>query len=396
MSATKARAPAATQAQHLAWLQAKADADAVEAIALGKKGADAPQGSVCQERLLLDRFRSTVHAKKVGNAWVNINKHQKKKTDGQRVIRCLLEAATLSNNTNLMQDDYGRSKKDLEELKCCADRLYKYFTDTVERDPTWRIVVGGSVSDAPDLRSVRASLVWMRLFLNSRMNEFSYTFGRIGLTRKAKTARRVNFTVAMSNAMLDIFGRPLDGVVVALAKVFFDTEDLTIYQIKHAREAAALRRSRADAPELHLPTTQISKIIGIKGQIDGDIYRLVLSRRDSPTEQGKSRFVLTPRDEQGLPMPRELVDVVTEICFRPTGGCTAAMSGDFVLRAEEVEPVAAAMKKYGVKAILFDEDEERPKEPPRRSVMHFWAIDDSIKLAKAVRAALDKTAILTG
>jgi hypothetical protein len=381
MVTSKKIAVIASRAQHLAWQRAKTDADVVEATALGKKEAEAPEGNVYQERLLLDRLRSTENAKKVSKAWVNINKYQKENTAGQRVIKRLLEAATLSSNTKFMLADYQRSNKDLQELKYCADQLYKYFTDTVERDPTWKIVAGGSVSDAPDLWSVRNSLVWMRLFLNSRVNEFSQTFGQIGLTRKDKaaTARRVNFTVAMSDAMLEIFGRPLDDVVLALAMVFFDTEDLTVYQIKHAREAAELRRRRADAPEFQLPTAQIDKIIGIKGQIDGGAYRFVLTQRD-------------PHTEQGMPKPVGIMDVVTGICFRPTGDRMVAMSGDFVLRAHEVEPVGTAMRAHGIDALVSDMGDE---EPSRLSFMHFWAAGDSIKIATGLRAAMDKTTILS-
>jgi hypothetical protein len=31
------------------------------------------------------------------------------------------------------------------------------------------------------------------------------------------------------------------------------------------------------------------------------------------------------------------------------------------------------------------------REEPRRFFMHFWAVDDAVKLAKGLRAALDHT-----
>ena len=78
----------------------------------------------------------------------------------------------------------------------------------------------------------------------------------------------------------------------------------------------------------------------------------------------------------------------TAINFQPTGGGKAAITGDFVLRGSEVNPVIRALRERhrGHRAAQSLLDEE-----PRLFFMHFWANDDAVKLARGLRAALDQT-----
>ncbi|WP_433968049.1 DUF1259 domain-containing protein [Tunturiibacter gelidiferens] len=79
----------------------------------------------------------------------------------------------------------------------------------------------------------------------------------------------------------------------------------------------------------------------------------------------------------------------TAINFQPTGNGRAAISGDFVMLAREVNPVIRALRTNGIEVeamhnhMLFDE--------PHLYFMHFWANDDAVKLAQGLRAALDET-----
>lgn len=81
--------------------------------------------------------------------------------------------------------------------------------------------------------------------------------------------------------------------------------------------------------------------------------------------------------------------VATAINFQPTGGGRAAVTGDFVLIATEVNPVISALRENEIAVtavhnhMLF--------ESPRLFFMHFWANDDAVKLARGLRSALDKT-----
>jgi Domain of Unknown Function (DUF1259) len=75
------------------------------------------------------------------------------------------------------------------------------------------------------------------------------------------------------------------------------------------------------------------------------------------------------------------------INFQPTGGGKAAVTGDFVLIASEVNPVLRALRaSVEVTAVhnhMLDDQ-------PCLFFMHFLANDDAAKLAKGLRAALDK------
>jgi hypothetical protein len=76
------------------------------------------------------------------------------------------------------------------------------------------------------------------------------------------------------------------------------------------------------------------------------------------------------------------------INFQPTGGGKAAITGDFVLTSKEVNPVAKALRDNGIEVTALHN--HMLEEQPRLFFMHFWANDDAEKLAKGLRAALDK------
>ncbi len=82
--------------------------------------------------------------------------------------------------------------------------------------------------------------------------------------------------------------------------------------------------------------------------------------------------------------------VATAVNFQPTGGGKAAITGDFVLTGDEVNPVIKALRSHGITVTALHS--HMLDEQPRLFFMHFWANDDAIKLASGVRAALDKTA----
>ena len=80
----------------------------------------------------------------------------------------------------------------------------------------------------------------------------------------------------------------------------------------------------------------------------------------------------------------------TGINFQPTGGGKAAITGDFVLIGSEVNEVVRTLRGNGIEVTAIHS--HMLTEEPRIIFMHFWANDDAIKLAKGLRAALDKTA----
>jgi Domain of Unknown Function (DUF1259) len=131
-------------------------------------------------------------------------------------------------------------------------------------------------------------------------------------------------------------------------------------------------------PAVDLDTAQLDQIIGAKGQANGGVYQFAVPRRDPITEHGAS---LIPPGPSG---------VATAINFQPTDGGKAAITGDFVLLGEEVNPVIKALRTNGIEVTAIHS--HMLIEQPRLFFMHFWANDDALKLANGLRAALDKTA----
>jgi hypothetical protein len=131
-------------------------------------------------------------------------------------------------------------------------------------------------------------------------------------------------------------------------------------------------------PAIELDTAQLDQIIGAKGQANGGVYQFAVPRRDPITEGG---MTLTPAGPMG---------VATGIGFQPTGNGKAAITGDFVMTADEVNPVIKALRDNGIEVTALHS--HMLEEQPRLFFMHFWANDDAIKLAKGLRAALDDMA----
>jgi hypothetical protein len=133
------------------------------------------------------------------------------------------------------------------------------------------------------------------------------------------------------------------------------------------------------APSLELDTDQIDQILGVKGKANSGVYQFALPRRERIRE---GELTLVPPGPMG---------VETSINFQPAGGGRAAITGDFVLAANEVNPVIKALRKNEIEVTALHS--HMLAEQPRLFFMHFWADDEAIKLAKGLRAALDQVAL---
>lgn len=134
----------------------------------------------------------------------------------------------------------------------------------------------------------------------------------------------------------------------------------------------------ATPPAIDLDSAQIEKIIGVKGQANGGVLQFNVPRRDAITMEGMPMAPVGP------------MGVAEAINFQPTGDGKAAITGDFVLIDTEVNPVLKTLRANGIDVTALHS--HMLMENPRLFFMHFWAIDDAVKLAKGLRAALDKTA----
>jgi hypothetical protein len=137
----------------------------------------------------------------------------------------------------------------------------------------------------------------------------------------------------------------------------------------------------AAAADPGFDSAELDRIIGVKGNLVGGVYQFGVARRDHVTESAMS---LDPAGPLGL---------ATAVNFQPTGNGKAAITGDFVLAASEVNPVIQALRTNGIEVTALHS--HMLTEQPRLFFMHFWANDDALKLAKGIRSALDKTASVT-
>jgi hypothetical protein len=125
-----------------------------------------------------------------------------------------------------------------------------------------------------------------------------------------------------------------------------------------------------------LDTKAIEQALRRSGRdVGGGVFQVTVPRAESITEMGQA---LSPA-----------MGVVTVLNFQPTTDGKAAITGDFVLIDKEVNPVAKTLRQHGVDVTAIHN--HALMDTPRLFYMHFWANDDPIKLAQALKAALDQT-----
>jgi hypothetical protein len=124
---------------------------------------------------------------------------------------------------------------------------------------------------------------------------------------------------------------------------------------------------------LDLDTAKLDQALDAKGTVNGGVYQFSIPRAEPPKSDG-------------MAIPPAMGSAIA-INFQPTGGGKAAITGDFVLTAEEVNPVIRALRANGIEVTALHN--HMLDDEPRLFFMHFWANDDAQKLAAGLRAALD-------
>jgi len=154
-----------------------------------------------------------------------------------------------------------------------------------------------------------------------------------------------------------------------------------------AKLATALRTALAESktplaappaggaqPPIDLDTAAIERTLGAKGTPNGGVYGFNIARAETITEDGMS-----------IPIGMGSGIVIN---FQPTGGGKAAITGDFVLIAKEVNPVLKTLRENGIEVTALHS--HMLGEQPRLFFMHFWSNDDAQRLASGLKAALEK------
>lgn len=125
-----------------------------------------------------------------------------------------------------------------------------------------------------------------------------------------------------------------------------------------------------------LDAAQLNAVLGRMGSVNAaGVYQVSVPRAEPITDQGME---LLPA-----------MGVATAINIEPTGAGTAAITGDFVLTAGEVNPVAQTLGANGIDVTALHN--HALGDDPRLFYMHFWATGDPAALARGLRAALDRT-----
>jgi uncharacterized protein DUF1259 len=131
----------------------------------------------------------------------------------------------------------------------------------------------------------------------------------------------------------------------------------------------------APATTIDLPTAELDAALGASGKINGGAYQFAIARAERTVEHG-------------VEIP-PAAGMAIAINFQPTSNGRAAISGDFILLASEVNPVIRELRAGGIDVTALHS--HMLDEEPRFFFMHFWANDDALKLARALRAAVDRT-----
>ena len=108
---------------------------------------------------------------------------------------------------------------------------------------------------------------------------------------------------------------------------------------------------------------------------------------------GRVLQVAVPRaariEEDGMEVPPS-VGMATALNFQVVGRQVAA-TGDFVLVAEEVNPVIRELLAHGIQVTALHSHMLR--ETPRLFFMHFWALDEPARVGEGLKAALGRVAV---
>jgi hypothetical protein len=136
--------------------------------------------------------------------------------------------------------------------------------------------------------------------------------------------------------------------------------------------SAARGGPTAPPPPIDLDTASIDRTLGAKGVNNGGVYQFSIPRAE-------------PIMDGGMVVPPAMGSAIS-INFQPTGGGRAAITGDFVLIAKEVNPALKALRDHGIEVTAIHN--HMLDDQPHLYFMHFWANDDAKKLAAGLKAAL--------
>jgi Domain of Unknown Function (DUF1259) len=117
--------------------------------------------------------------------------------------------------------------------------------------------------------------------------------------------------------------------------------------------------------------------VGRKGSFNGGVLSFGVPRADAVTMSG-----MTVAPSAG---------VAESINFQEAGTGKVATTGDFVLTAEEVNPVISALEEHDIQVTALHS--HMLTEQPRLFFMHFWSVGSPESVGAGIKAALSHVSV---
>lgn len=143
--------------------------------------------------------------------------------------------------------------------------------------------------------------------------------------------------------------------------------------------ASSSSPTSSELPLEGLDPAALDEVMGRSGTAAGGVYKYAIPRNEAVTMDS---MTVPPSQAQ------------TVVGFQPLGGSRAAVNGDIVMTAEEVQPVLTALREGGLDVVALHN--HMFNETPRLFYVHFWGVDDATTLASGLRTAIDQTAAQPG
>lgn len=166
---------------------------------------------------------------------------------------------------------------------------------------------------------------------------------------------------------------------------------LYVHYMGHGQAVEIAKSLRAALAESHTPLGKptppsaqlagppafvktIDDILGTKANWAGGVLAFGIPRAEPISDDG-----MTLNGPQG---------VAESINFQEAGSGKIATTGDFVLTADEVNPVISALAQHDIKVTALHS--HLLTEQPRLFFMHFWGLGDTQSAAQGIKAAMNK------
>nr|WP_281806605.1 DUF1259 domain-containing protein [Methylocystis echinoides] len=147
----------------------------------------------------------------------------------------------------------------------------------------------------------------------------------------------------------------------------------TIVREALAQSKTPFEAATGEPPKLGFDATQVEHALGYQGKNNGGILQFSIPKSE-PIRAG------------GMTVSPAMGTAIA-INFEPTGDGKAAITGDFVATAKEVEPLLRSLRENGIEVTALHN--HMLDDEPRLFFIHFWANDDAVKLAHGLKSGLD-------